>query len=67
MALADARKGVDMYRKMDIPVLGVVQNMAGFLCPSCSAVTHVFGCDGAAKLAEELGVQVTGTVQDREQ
>lgn len=62
VALADAKKGVDMYRKMSIPVLGVVQNMAGFLCPSCSAVTHVFGCDGATKLAEELGVQVLASI-----
>merc|ERR1712059_159082 len=62
VALTDARKGVDMFSKVDIPVLGVVQNMSSFVCPSCSSVTHVFGQDGAAMMARELGVELLGDV-----
>jgi ATP-binding protein involved in chromosome partitioning len=51
-----------MYRKTGIPVLGVVQNMASFHCPSCSHTTHVFGEGGAAGLAVELGVPLLGSV-----
>jgi len=62
VALADARKGVDMFKKVDIPVLGVVQNMSSFICGSCGEKTHVFGRDGAQKMAEELGVSLLGDV-----
>jgi len=62
VALADARKGIDMYRKMEVPVLGLVQNMASFLCPSCGAQTHVFGCEGASKLATEEGIPLLGSI-----
>ena len=62
MALADARKGIDMYRKMEVPVLGLVQNMASFLCPSCGELTHVFGCEGAAELASEEGIALLGSI-----
>ena len=62
VALADARKGIDMYRKMEVPVLGLVQNMASYLCPSCGAQTHVFGCEGASKLATEEGIPLLGSV-----
>jgi len=60
VALADARKGVDMFRKMEVPILGLVENMSGFLCPSCGTVTRVFGEGGVAELAVEEGVEVLG-------
>merc|ERR1719158_1578850 len=62
VALADARKGIDMYRKMEVPVLGLVQNMASFLCPSCGELTHVFGCEGASELASEEGIPLLGSI-----
>lgn len=62
VALADARKGVDMFSKVGIPVLGVVQNMSSFICGKCGEKTHVFGCDGAQKMAAELGVSLLGDV-----
>jgi len=62
VALADARKGVDMFKKVGIPVLGMVQNMSSFICAKCGEKTHVFGCDGAQKMAQELGVSLLGDV-----
>eukprot|EP00092_Neocalanus_flemingeri_P017901 GFUD01019367.1.p1 GENE.GFUD01019367.1~~GFUD01019367.1.p1 ORF type:complete len:309 (-),score=110.32 GFUD01019367.1:42-968(-) len=62
VALADARKGVDMFNKVGIPVLGVVQNMSSFVCGKCGEKTHVFGCDGAQRMAQELGVSLLGDV-----
>merc|ERR1719244_227503 len=62
VALADVRKGVDMFHKVNIPVLGVVQNMSSFICSSCGATTHVFGQDGARLLAQSLGVDLMGDI-----
>ncbi|CAF96704.1 unnamed protein product, partial [Tetraodon nigroviridis] len=58
IALLDARKGAEMFRKVNVPVLGLVQNMSVFQCPSCRHQTHIFGSDGARQLADTLGVQV---------
>ncbi|KJE97879.1 CbiA family protein, partial [Capsaspora owczarzaki ATCC 30864] len=58
IALMDARRGVEMFRKVEIPVFGVVQNMSTFVCPNCSHETHIFGHGGAAEMAKELGVDV---------
>jgi len=62
VALEDVRKGVDMFHKVAIPVLGVVQNMSSFLCPSCGTSSSIFGKRGALQLAEELGVVSLGDV-----
>jgi len=62
VALADARKGVDMFNKVGIPVLGLVQNMSSFICDTCGGITHVFGCDGGKKMAQELGIALLGDV-----
>uniref|UniRef100_H3CP24 Iron-sulfur cluster transfer protein NUBPL n=1 Tax=Tetraodon nigroviridis TaxID=99883 RepID=H3CP24_TETNG len=62
IALLDARKGAEMFRKVNVPVLGLVQNMSVFQCPSCRHQTHIFGSDGARQLADTLGVQVLGDV-----
>jgi len=53
IALADARKGIAMFRKVNIPVLGIVENMSVFVCPHCGESSHVFAEGGANRLAEE--------------
>ena len=51
LALIDARKGLAMFRKTDIPVLGIIENMSYFLCPSCGERSDIFGHGGAAEEA----------------
>ncbi|XP_002737144.1 iron-sulfur cluster transfer protein NUBPL-like [Saccoglossus kowalevskii] len=58
IALLDARKGTEMFRKVDIPVLGIVQNMSVFECPNCHHKTHIFGDDGARNIAKEMNLEV---------
>ena len=60
IALLDARKGAEMFRKVDTPVLGLVQNMSVYVCPNCGHQEHVFGKDGARQLAADIGVEVLG-------
>ena len=60
IALADARKGIEMFRKVDIPILGVVENMSGFACAGCGKVHHLFGEGGGARVAAEYGVALLG-------
>jgi len=55
IALLDARKGIEMFRKVDIPVLGVVENMSAFRCPKCGEISSVFGAGGGAHIAQETG------------
>ncbi|KAI4792310.1 hypothetical protein KUCAC02_033459 [Chaenocephalus aceratus] len=62
IALLDARRGAEMFKKLNVPVLGLVQNMSVFQCPNCSHRTHIFGSDGARRLADTLGVQLLGDV-----
>ncbi|XP_028725523.1 iron-sulfur protein NUBPL isoform X3 [Peromyscus leucopus] len=62
IALMDARKGAEMFRKVHVPVLGLVQNMSVFQCPKCRHKTHIFGADGARKLAQTLDLDVLGDV-----
>ncbi|XP_024268607.1 iron-sulfur protein NUBPL isoform X2 [Oncorhynchus tshawytscha] len=62
IALLDARRGAEMFRKVNVPVLGIVQNMSVFQCPKCNHQTHIFGADGARALADTLGVQVLGDI-----
>jgi ATP-binding protein involved in chromosome partitioning len=62
LALIDARRGVAMFKKVDVPVLGVVENMSYFLCPSCGTRTDIFGHGGAQKEAARLGVPFLGEV-----
>lgn len=58
IALLDAKRGIEMFRKVDIPVLGVIENMSGFRCPNCGAESAVFGSGGGARIAAEMGVPV---------
>src|SRR5262249_47668574 len=56
LALIDARRGVAMFKRVNVPVLGVVENMSYFLCPSCGTRSDIFGHGGARHEAERLGV-----------
>ena len=62
VALADVRRGKAMFDKVDIPTLGVVENMAYFDCNNCSTRHYIFNSGGASRLASELGVPVIGEV-----
>ncbi len=62
VSLLDVRKGLQMFRKMNVPILGIVENMAGFACPHCHHVTAIFGEGGGARLAQEFDVPVLGSI-----
>ena len=62
IAVADARKGLAMFRKVEVPVLGIIENMSGFRCAHCNEVTEVFGAGGGARLAEEAGTELLGSI-----
>ena len=62
LALIDARKGLNMFRRVDVPVLGLVENMSYFLCPHCGGRTDIFGHGGAASEAARIGVPFLGAV-----
>lgn len=62
LALIDARRGVAMFKRVNVPVLGVVENMSYFLCPSCDTRSDIFGHGGARHEAERLGVPFLGEV-----
>jgi ATP-binding protein involved in chromosome partitioning len=60
IALADARKGLAMFEKVAVPVLGIIENMSVHVCGQCGHVEHVFGAGGGARLAGEQGVRLLG-------
>ena len=62
LALIDARRGVAMFKRVNVPVLGVVENMSYFLCPSCGTRSDIFSHGGARHEAERLGVSFLGEV-----
>ncbi len=62
LALIDARRGIAMFRRVNVPVLGIVENMSYFLCPHCGGRSDVFGHGGARREAERLGVPFLGEV-----
>ncbi|XP_032480084.1 iron-sulfur protein NUBPL isoform X2 [Phocoena sinus] len=62
IALMDAHKGAEMFRKVHVPVLGLVQNMSVFQCPKCKHKTHIFGADGARRLARTLDLDILGDI-----
>ena len=62
LALLDARKGVEMFRKVNIPVLGVVENMAVHICSNCGHAEHLFGEGGGEKLAAQYGVDLLASL-----
>ncbi|MDE2923470.1 MAG: Mrp/NBP35 family ATP-binding protein [Acidobacteriota bacterium] len=62
VALIDARKGLAMFRKVEVPVLGMVENMSTFVCPHCGEATDVFKRGGVERTAELLDCEVLGTI-----
>ncbi len=62
LALIDARKGVAMFEKMNVPILGIVENMSGFTCPHCNETTYIFGTGGAEREARALGVPLLARI-----
>jgi ATP-binding protein involved in chromosome partitioning len=62
IALIDARKGLNMFRRVDVPVLGIVENMSYFLCPHCGERSEIFGHGGAREEAARLGVPFLGEI-----
>jgi ATP-binding protein involved in chromosome partitioning len=62
VSLIDARKGLKMFERVNVPVLGIAENMSYFLCPSCDTRHHVFGAGGGQRAAEELSVPLIAQV-----
>src|SRR5471030_1460263 len=62
LSLIDARRGLAMFRKVNVPVLGIVENMSYFQCPHCGTRSDIFGHGGARHEAERLGVPFLGEV-----
>ncbi len=62
LALIDARKGLGMFRKVDVPVLGIIENMSYFLCPKCGERSEIFGHGGAEQEAAKLGLPFLGAI-----
>ena len=62
LALIDARRGVEMFKRVNVPVLGIIENMSYFVCPKCGERSDIFSHGGAHKEAERLGVPFLGEV-----
>lgn len=62
IALLDARKGLNMFRKVDVPVLGIIENMSYFCCPNCGHRAEIFGHGGAHREADRLGTPFLGEI-----
>ena len=62
IALLDAKRGLKMFEKVGVPILGIVENMAVHVCTQCGHVEHIFGADGGKKMAEQYGVDYLGAL-----
>jgi ATP-binding protein involved in chromosome partitioning len=62
VSLADTRRAVRMYQKLNVPTLGLVENMSHFVCPSCNHESDIFGKGGGELLAQELGLPFLGRI-----
>ena len=62
IALLDARKGLKMFQKVEVPVLGIVENMSIHICSNCGHEEHIFGEGGGGKMSEQYGVQLLGSL-----
>jgi ATP-binding protein involved in chromosome partitioning len=62
VALADAIKGLQMFREVKTPVLGIVENMSYFVCPHCGHVAEIFGSGGGERVANKYGVPLLGQI-----
>jgi len=62
IALLDAKKGIKMFEKVGVPILGIVENMAVHVCSNCGHIEHIFGADGGKKMAAEYGMDYLGAL-----
>jgi ATP-binding protein involved in chromosome partitioning len=62
IALLDARKGIKMFEKVGVPILGIVENMAVYCCPNCGHTEHIFGADGGKRMAAEYNMDYLGAL-----
>jgi len=62
IALLDAKKGLNMFEKVGVPILGIVENMAVYCCPNCGHTEHIFGADGGKAMAAQYGVAYLGAL-----
>ena len=62
VAVLDSRKSINFSKQVNVPVLGVIENMSGFICPDCGSTHYLFGTGGGEKAAEELGVPFLGRI-----
>lgn len=62
LAASDVRKSIQFCRKLDLPILGVLENMSGYVCPKCGEETHLFGKDGGRKTAEKYKEAFLGEI-----
>ncbi len=62
LALIDARKGLAMFEKVNVPILGIVENMTSFICPHCGGESHIFGHGGAEETAKRIGCEFLGGI-----
>ncbi len=62
IALLDAKKGIKMFEKVGVPILGIVENMAVHVCSNCGHVEHIFGADGGKRMASEYGMEYLGAL-----
>lgn len=62
IAVLDARKGLMMFQKMHVDVLGIIENMSAWVCPCCGEITHIFGQDGGKRMSEAYGVPSLGQI-----
>ena len=62
IALLDARKGLKMFQKVEVPVLGIVENMSTHICSNCGHEEHIFGAGGGKSMAEQFGVELLGSL-----
>jgi ATP-binding protein involved in chromosome partitioning len=62
IALLDAKKGIKMFEKVGVPILGIVENMAVHVCSQCGHTEHIFGVDGGKKMAADYGMDYLGAL-----
>ncbi|MHC5079037.1 MAG: P-loop NTPase [Planctomycetota bacterium] len=62
LSLTDVKKSISFCRRLNLPVLGVIENMSGFACPGCGEVSEIFGAGGGRKMAEAMAVPFLGTI-----
>jgi ATP-binding protein involved in chromosome partitioning len=62
IALLDAKKGIKMFQKVGVPILGIVENMAVHVCSNCGHVEHIFGADGGKRMSAEYGMDYLGAL-----